>query len=252
MIEYSHKERGDFMENLKTKQDVMLDKINETKILLIKALFYSVKKKFSSNIDILEIRIQIMIERIASILSNVYYEAILDVKKADFKGKALDDFMAQMNDLLKVLLVNALTTKDGVSMWEQVLARYEEEPDELTKMAGMTLLALPDEQKNALSQANFYMDNIEDVCDNAQDIINAHHEKFMEAEVMPFVTATSGTLENGVRSLDLLPKIPNITFRINDIKTLLLATELMYKTHKAEYEPMLKRYKQADGMPGRK
>ena len=41
-------------------------------------------------------------------------------------------------------------------MWEQVLAHYEEEPDELTKMAGMTLLALPDEQKNALSQANFY------------------------------------------------------------------------------------------------
>ena len=161
------------MENLKTKQDVMLDKINETKILLRKALFYSVKKKFSSNKDIQEIRIQIMIERIASILSNVYYEAILDVKKADLKGKALDDLMAQMNDLLKVLLVNALTTKDGVSMWEQVLAHYEEEPDELTKMAGMTLLALPDEQKNVLSQANFYMDNIEDVCDNAQDIINA-------------------------------------------------------------------------------
>ena len=240
------------MENLKTKQDIMLDKINETKTLLKKTLFYSVKKKISSNKDIQEIKIQIMIERIANILSNVYYEAILDVKKADFKGEALDDLMAQMNHLLKVLLVNALTTKDGISMWEQVSAHYEEEPDELTKIAGMTLLALPDEQKNALSQANFYMENIENVCDNAQDIINAHHKKCMEEEIMPFVTAASGTLENGVRSLDLLPKIPNFTFRIDVIKTLLLATELMYKVHKAEYEPMLKRYKQADGMPGRK
>ncbi|HIS12838.1 MAG TPA: hypothetical protein IAB40_07010 [Candidatus Onthocola stercoravium] len=240
------------MENLKTKQDVMLDKINETKTLLRKTLFYSVKKKILSNKDIQEIKIQIMIERIANILSNVYYEAILDVKKADFRGEALDDFMVQMNSLLKVLLVNALTTKDGVSMWEQVLAHYEEEPDELTKMAGVTLLALPDEQKNALSQANFYMENIENVCDNAQDIINAHHKKFMEEEIMPFVTAASGTLENGVRSLDLLPKIPNFTFRIDGIKALLLATELMYKVHKAEYEPMLKRYKQANCMPGRK
>mgnify|MGYP001851640055 FL=1 len=240
------------MENLKTKQDVMLDKINETKTLLRKTLFYSVKKKISINKDIQEIKIQIMIERIANILSNVYYEAILDIKKADLKGEALDDFMVQMNSLLKVLLVNALTTKDGISMWEQVSAHYEEEPDELTKIAGVTLLALPDEQKNALSQANFYMKNIENVCDNAQDIINAHHKKFMEEEVMPFVTATSGTLENGVRSLDLLPKIPNITFRVDGIKALLLATELMYKVHKAEYEPMLKRYKQANCMPGRK
>lgn len=240
------------MENLKTKQDVMLDKINETKTLFRKALFYSVKKKILSNKDIQKIEIQIMIERIANILSNVYYEAILDVKKADLKGKALDDFMVQMNHLLKVLLVNALTTKDGISMWEQVSAHYEEEPDELTKIAGVTLLALPDEQKNALSQANFYMENIENVCDNAQDIINAHHKKFMEEEIMPFVTAASGTLENGVRSLDLLPKIPNFTFRIDGIKALLLATELMYKVHKAEYEPMLKRYKQANCMPGRK
>ena len=240
------------MENLKTKQDIMLDKINETKTLLKKTLFYSVKKKISSNKDIQEIKIQIMIERIANILSNVYYEAILDVKKADFKGEALDDLMAQMNHLLKVLLVNALTTKDGISMWEQVSAHYEEEPDELTKIAGMTLLALPDEQKNALSQANFYMENIENVCDNAQDIINAHHKKFMEEEIMPFVTAASGTLENGVRSLDLLPKIPNLTFRIDGIKTLLLAAELMYKVHRDEYEPILKRYKQVDSTPGRK
>ena len=39
------------MENLKTKQDVMLDKINETKTLLRKTLFYSVKKKILSKLS---------------------------------------------------------------------------------------------------------------------------------------------------------------------------------------------------------
>lgn len=240
------------MNSLKTKQDVMQDKIKEAKRLLRHALFYSAKGKVASNNDLQKIKLQIMIERISDILANVYYEAILDIEKAGFSGEALDKQKRKMNYLLKVLLSNALTTKNGVSFSNQILKHYEDNPDELTKIAGLTLLALPDSQGDAISKANFHAEDIEHVCSNALEIIDEYHKKFMEDDIMPYVTKNCGTMESGTLSLDLLLKIPNITINIDGIKTLLITAELMYCAHKDEYDPILARYKEIDSTPGRK
>ena len=103
-----------------------------------------------------------------------------------------------------------------------------------------------------LTLAWLLTDNFEEVCENAKDIIDAQHKEFMEKDIMPFVTAPSETYSIRKQSLDLLFRMPNITFEMDEIKALYLAAKLMYKVRKDEYEPILKRYKQVDSTPGRK
>ena len=240
------------MEKLKTKQDVMMDRIDTAKTLFAKAFFYPEKAETLEERDILEIKIQIILERISDILSNVYYEVLQDAKKFGFYDEVLCDYMAEKNHLLKSQLGYTLLTNNGVSFWKQVLAHYKDQPDELSKVVGITLLALPEEHQNILSQANFLTDNFEEVCENAKDIIDAQHKEFMERDIMPFVTAPTETYAIRKQSLDLLFRMPNITFEMDEIKALYLAAKLMYKVRKDEYEPILKRYKQVDSTPGRK
>lgn len=245
------------MENSKTKQDVMLDEFNKASSLLQKSLLYDFEKKLNSDKDyIQDINVYITMEKASNVLANIYYEATLDIKSLESDMASLNKLLQecnltladlkleQNNNLLKVLLVDALIENNGLSFGKQMLAYYEEQGD-IRNVLNLCLASLPKEQKITFSHINLAANDIENVCNNALDIIDAYHKNFMEENIMPYVTKNSDSIESTKKSLYLLFKMPEIKFIFKDIRTILLTNIFMFSIHKKEYEPMLKRFRKA-------
>lgn len=201
-----------------TKYDVMKKELKSIGMAFVKGYAKKIKSKIINGEEkqsLVNVQVANEIMKTLDTTANICYEVYMDITTLSEEELAEVGFtfgdlfqIERVNQYAKILLVNAVFKKEGISFYDQVFEQAKKTKSKTNAAVEIIASLSPESQQYiAMTQRDDF--SIKQIDEEGLKMINEYHESFMQQKIFPQVTANESAKTESQNAIQLLRKIPD-------------------------------------------